>query len=154
MDQMQRGMGTRARQVDGGFCLVGSKTWITNNPIADLFIVWAKSDDGVIRGFILARGAPALSSPPLHGKIGLRTSVSGQIVMDDVFVPGANMLPGANGLNGPFTCLNSAHCGIAWEALGAAEACWQASRVDALSLGRGAQSLQCYYNYVTASVIA
>jgi glutaryl-CoA dehydrogenase len=122
------GMGTRAHKVGGGFRLVGSKTWITNSPIADLFVVWAKSDDGVIRGFILERGAPGLSSPPLHGKIGLRTSVTGQIVMDDVFIPEANMLPWAAGLIGPFTCLNSARYGIAWGALGAAEACWHIAR--------------------------
>jgi len=112
---------TRARKVDGGYLLHGTKTWITSAPIADVFVVWAKTDDGVIRGFILEKGWKGLSAPAIHGKVGLRASVTGQIVMDDVFVPEENMLPHVMGLKGPFTCLNSARYGIAWGALGAAE---------------------------------
>jgi glutaryl-CoA dehydrogenase len=132
-------MSTRASKVEGGFRLVGSKTWITNSPIADLFIVWAKAADGVIRGFTLERSSSGLSTPTLHGKVGLRTSVTGQIILDDVFVPEANLLPGASGLNGPFTCLNAARYGIAWGALGAAEACWHVARqyvLDRKQFGR------------------
>ena len=132
-------MRTRARQVPGGYRLNGSKTWITNSPIADVFVVWAKTDDEVIRGFILEKEWPGLTAPTLHGKVGLRTSVTGQIVMDDVFVPEVNLLPGVAGLKGPFTCLNSARYGIAWGALGAAEACWHIARqyvLDRKQFGR------------------
>jgi len=133
------GMRARAHEVKGGYRLRGSKTWITNSPIADIFVVWAKTDDEVIRGFILERDWKGLSAPILHGKVGLRTSITGQIVMDDVFVPEANLLAGATGLNGPFTCLNSARYGIAWGALGAAEACWHIARqyvLDRKQFGR------------------
>jgi len=133
------GMLTRARRAPNGFRLTGSKTWITNSPIADLFVVWAKTDDGAIRGFLLEKGRTGLSAPALHGKVGLRTSVTGQIVMDDVFVPEEAMLPGASGLKGPFTCLNSARYGIAWGALGAAEFCWHTARqyvLDRQQFGR------------------
>ncbi len=132
-------MRTRARQVAGGYRINGSKTWITNSPIADVFVVWAKTDDEVIRGFILEKEWPGLTAPTLHGKVGLRTSVTGQIVMDNVFVPEANLLPGVTGLKGPFTCLNSARYGIAWGALGAAEACWHIARqyvLDRKQFGR------------------
>jgi glutaryl-CoA dehydrogenase len=122
------GMITRARRVEGGYQLTGTKTWITNSPIADLFVVWAKTDDGAIRGFVLEQGAKGLSAPALHGKVGLRTSVTGQIVMDEVWVSEDSLLPGATGLKGPFTCLNSARYGIAWGALGAAEYCWHTAR--------------------------
>ena len=119
---------TRARSVAGGWKLSGSKTWITNSPIADIFIVWAKDDAGVLRGFILEKGMAGLSAPVIHGKVGLRASITGDIVMDEVFVPTENQLPKASGLKGPFTCLNSARYGIAWGALGAAEACWHTVR--------------------------
>jgi glutaryl-CoA dehydrogenase len=122
------GMTTRARRVAGGFRLTGSKTWITNSPIADVFIVWAKDDADEIRGFILDKGAKGLTAPPIHGKIGLRTSITGEVVMDDVFCPDENAFPEVRGLKGPFTCLNSARYGIAWGALGAAEDCWQRAR--------------------------
>jgi glutaryl-CoA dehydrogenase len=122
------GMVTRAREAAGGFRLSGSKTWITNSPIADVFVVWAKTDDDVIRGFILDKGAKGLTAPALHGKVGLRASVTGQIVMDDVFVSKEALLPGVSGLKGPFTCLDSARYGIAWGALGAAESCWHTAR--------------------------
>jgi glutaryl-CoA dehydrogenase len=133
------GMLTRARRAPNGYRLTGSKTWITNSPIADLFVVWAKTDDGAIRGFLLEKGQTGLSAPALHGKVGLRTSVTGQIVMDDVFVPEEALLPGASGLKGPFTCLNSARYGIAWGALGAAEFCWHTARqyvLDRQQFGR------------------
>jgi glutaryl-CoA dehydrogenase len=120
-------LATRARAVAGGWKLSGSKMWITNAPIADVFVVWAKDDENVIRGFILDRGMPGLSAPAIHGKFGLRASVTGEIVMDDVFVPTENRLDVA-GLKGPFTCLNAARYGIAWGALGAAEACWHTAR--------------------------
>src|SRR6516162_746638 len=123
---------TRARKVDGGYSLTGAKTWISNAPFADVFIVWAKTDDGVIRGFILEKGWKGLSAPKIEGKFSLRTSVTGEIVMDDVLVPKENLLPGVEGLKGPFGCLNSARYGIAWGALGAAEACWHAARQYAL----------------------
>jgi glutaryl-CoA dehydrogenase len=130
------GMVTRARRVSGGYSLAGTKTWITNSPFADVFIVWAKlaGEDGGddIRGFILDRGSKGLSAPAIHGKVGLRASPTGQIVMEDVFVPEANLLPSARGLKGPFTCLNSARYGIAWGALGAAESCWHTARQYAL----------------------
>jgi glutaryl-CoA dehydrogenase len=121
-------MVTRARAASGGFRLTGSKTWISNAPFADVFVVWAKTDDDAIRGFILDKGWKGLSAPPLRGKVGLRASTTGQIVMDDVFVPQENLLPGVSGLKGPFTCLDSARYGISWGALGAAEACWHTAR--------------------------
>lgn len=121
-------MATRARTQPGGYLLSGAKTWISNAPLADVMIVWAKTDDGVIRGFILERGMKGLSTPKIDGKIGLRASATGEIVMEDVFVPQDNLLPHVKGLAGPFGCLNSARLGIAWGALGAAEFCWHASR--------------------------
>ena len=121
-------MRMRARKVDGGYLLTGTKTWISNAPIADLFVVWAKNDDGVIRGFILERGMNGLSTPRIEGKFSLRASATGQIAMNAVFVPDANELPGASGLKGPFGCLTRARYGIAWGALGAAEFCWHAAR--------------------------
>jgi glutaryl-CoA dehydrogenase len=130
------GMLSRARAVDGGYLLRGSKMWITNSPMADVFVVWAKLEDGTgqaggadtIRGFLLERGMPGLSTPKIEGKLSLRASVTGEIVMDGVFVPAENLLPGVQGLKGPFGCLNKARYGIAWGALGAAEFCWQAAR--------------------------
>ena len=119
---------TRARAVPGGWKLSGSKMWITNAPIADVFVVWAKDDESVIRGFILDKGMVGLSAPVIHGKVGLRASITGEIVMDEVFVPSENLLPGVAGLKGPFTCLNAARYGISWGALGAAEACWHTAR--------------------------
>jgi glutaryl-CoA dehydrogenase len=121
-------MQTRARKVDGGYRLSGAKTWITNSPIADVMVVWAKDDEGAIRGFILEKGAAGLSTPAIKGKVGLRTSITGEIVMDNVFCPEENAFPTVRGLKGPFTCLNSARYGIAWGALGAAEACWHTAR--------------------------
>jgi glutaryl-CoA dehydrogenase len=121
-------MASRARVVPGGWKLSGSKMWITNSPIADVFVVWAKDDEGIIRGFILEKGMAGLSAPVIHGKVGLRASVTGEIVMDEVFVPTENQLPKAAGLKGPFTCLDSARYGIAWGALGAAEFCWHTAR--------------------------
>ncbi|MBX4906465.1 MULTISPECIES: acyl-CoA dehydrogenase [Rhizobium] len=121
-------MATRARKVDGGYSLTGSKTWISNAPIADVFVVWAKTEDGLIRGFILEKGWKGLSAPAIHGKVGLRASITGEVVMDGVFVPEENLLPGVTGLKGPFTCLNSARFGIAWGALGAAEDCYARAR--------------------------
>jgi glutaryl-CoA dehydrogenase len=120
-------METRAREVEGGFRVHGNKTWISNAPIADIFVVWAKLD-GVVRGFILEKGMKGLSAPAIEGKFSLRTSVTGEIVMDDVFVPTDNLLPNVDGLKGPMGCLNSARYGIAWGALGAAEFCWEAAR--------------------------
>jgi glutaryl-CoA dehydrogenase len=130
---------TRARKASGGYRLSGAKTWITNSPIADVFVVWAKTDDEVIRGFILEKGWKGLTTPVLHGKVGLRTSTTGQILMEDLFVPEENLLPGVNGLKGPFTCLDSARYGIAWGALGAAESCWHTARqyvLDRKQFGR------------------
>ena len=121
-------MVTRAKSVPGGYSLTGSKMWITNSPIADVFVVWAKTDDGKIRGFILEKGWKGLTAPAIHGKVGLRASITGEIVMDEVFVPEENLMPGVEGLKGPFTCLNSARYGIAWGALGAAEYCWHMAR--------------------------
>ena len=121
-------LATRARAVPGGWKLSGSKNWISSAPLADVFIVWAKDDDYVIRGFILDKGMAGLSAPVIHGKVGLRAAITGEIVMDEVFVPTENLLPGVTGLKGPFTCLNSARYGIAWGALGAAEACWHTAR--------------------------
>ena len=120
-------MATKAVAVDGGYQLNGSKMWITNSPIADVFIVWAKLD-GVIKGFILEKAMPGLSAPKIEGKFSLRASITGEIVMEDVFVPNDNMLPKASGLSGPFGCLNKARYGIAWGALGAAEFCWHGAR--------------------------
>ncbi len=121
-------MVTRARSVDGGYRLSGSKMWITNSPIADVFVVWAKTDDEQIRGFILEKGMEGLSAPKIEGKLALRASVTGEIVMQDVLVGEEQLLPGVAGLKGPFGCLNMARYGIAWGALGAAEACWHAAR--------------------------
>lgn len=121
-------MVTRAKSVDGGFLLNGAKMWISNAPIADVFVVWAKDDEGVIRGFILERGMEGLSTPKIEGKFSLRASSTGEIAMDDVFVPAENQLPNARGLGGPFGCLNKARYGISWGALGAAEFCWHAAR--------------------------
>jgi glutaryl-CoA dehydrogenase len=118
------GMITRAKSVAGGYSLSGAKNWITNSPIADVFIVWAKDDTGTICGFILDKGMKGLSAPKIEGKLALRASITGEIVMDEVFVPEENKLPHAKGLAGPFSCLNSARLGIAWGALGAAETCW------------------------------
>ncbi|TCS36203.1 glutaryl-CoA dehydrogenase [Paucimonas lemoignei] len=121
-------MTTRARKVSGGYSLSGSKMWITNSPIADVFVVWAKDEADVIRGFILEKGMAGLSAPAIHGKFGLRTSITGQIVMDEVFCLDDNVFPEIRGLKGPFTCLDSARYGIAWGALGAAESCWHTAR--------------------------
>jgi glutaryl-CoA dehydrogenase len=126
------GMTSRARRAPGGYRLSGAKTWITNSPIADVFVVWAKDDEGVIRGFVLEKGMPGLSAPKIEGKFSLRASSTGMIAMDDVFVPEANLLVGARGLAGPFGCLNRARYGIAFGALGAAEFCWHAARDYAL----------------------
>jgi len=121
-------MRSRAKSVDGGYLVNGNKTWISNAPIADVFVVWAKDDAGDIRGFILDRGMKGLTTPKIEGKFSLRASVTGQIMMDDVFVPAENMLPKVKGLRGPFSCLNNARYGISWGALGAAEFCWHAAR--------------------------
>ena len=137
-------MATRAHKVDGGYKLKGSKMWITNSPVADVFVVWAKEVSeggtvGPIRGFILDKGMKGLTAPAIHGKVGLRASVTGEIVMDDVFVPEENAFPEVQGLKGPFTCLNSARFGIAWGALGAAEYCWHTARqytLDRKQFGR------------------
>lgn len=122
------GMVTRARSVDGGYALSGSKMWISNSPIADVFVVWAKTDDDVIRGFVLEKGMQGLSAPKIEGKLALRASVTGEIVMDEVLVPEENLLPNVEGLKGPFGCLNNARYGISWGALGAAETCWHTAR--------------------------
>jgi glutaryl-CoA dehydrogenase len=133
------GMTSRAKKAPGGFSITGTKAWISNSPIADVFIVWAKDDEGLIRGFILEKGMKGLSAPPVHGKVGLRTSVTGEIVMDNVFCPDENVFPEIRGLKGPFTCLNSARYGICWGALGAAEDCWHRARnyvMDRKQFGR------------------
>jgi len=122
------GMKTRAKKVEGGYRLTGSKMWITNSPIADVFVVWAKDDEGVIRGFILDKGMEGLSAPKIEGKFSLRASITGEIVMDNVFVPEENKFPDIGGLRGPFGCLNRARYGISWGAMGAAEFCWHAAR--------------------------
>jgi glutaryl-CoA dehydrogenase len=122
------GMKSRAQRVEGGYLLNGSKSWITNSPIADVFVVWAKDDAGVIRGFVLEKGARGLSAPEIEGKFALRASITGQIFMENLFVPDSDLLPGAEGLKGPFGCLNRARYGIAWGAMGAAEFCWHAAR--------------------------
>ncbi|MFM0223039.1 acyl-CoA dehydrogenase [Paraburkholderia dipogonis] len=135
-------MVTRAKKVEGGYSLSGSKMWITNSPIADVFVVWAKlEEDGkdAIRGFILEKGWKGLSAPTIHSKVGLRASITGEIVLDEVFVPEENRFPEVSGLRGPFTCLNSARYGIAWGALGAAESCWHTARqyvLDRKQFGR------------------
>ncbi len=132
-------MVTRARSVAGGYRISGAKMWISNSPIADVFVVWAKTDDGIIRGFVLEKGMAGLSAPKIEGKFSLRTSVTGEIVLDDVFCPEEALLPGVEGLAGPFGCLNSARYGIAWGALGAAEFCWHAARqytLDRKQFGR------------------
>jgi glutaryl-CoA dehydrogenase len=121
-------MEARARKDRGGYVLRGEKTWITNSPIADVAVVWAKDDSGEIRGFLLERGMQGLSMPPIHGKFSLRASSTGRIVMDEVRVPETNLLPGVSGLKGPFGCLNRARYGICWGALGAAEFCWHRAR--------------------------
>jgi glutaryl-CoA dehydrogenase len=132
-------MQTRAKKVSGGYQLHGSKMWITNSPIADVFVVWAKDDEGEIRGFILDKGMKGLSAPKIEGKFSLRASITGEIVMDDVFVPEENLLPNVKGLKGPFGCLNKARYGISWGAMGAAEFCWHAARqytLDRKQFGR------------------
>nr|HMS45920.1 acyl-CoA dehydrogenase [Alphaproteobacteria bacterium] len=132
-------MSTRAKKSGNGYTLNGSKTWITNSPIADIFIVWARDDQGIIRGFILEKGMKGLSAPKIEGKMSLRCSITGQIVMDNVKVGTEHLLPEVTGLKGPFSCLNNARYGIAWGALGAAEACWHASRqytLDRQQFGR------------------
>ena len=132
-------MEARAKKVDGGFKLTGNKMWITNSPIADVFVVWAKNDKGIIRGFILEKGMEGLSTPIIVGKMSLRTSVTGEIVMDEVFVPDENELPNVSGLKGPFGCLDRARLGIAWGTLGAAEFCWMQARqytLDRIQFGR------------------
>ena len=122
------GLITRAKSVKGGYSISGAKMWISNSPIADVFVVWAKNDEGKIKGFILEKGMPGLSAPKIEGKLALRASVTGQIVMEDVFVEESQMLPNVEGLKGPFSCLNNARYGIAWGALGAAETCWFTAR--------------------------
>ncbi len=132
-------MQSRAKQVAGGYSLSGAKTWISNSPIADVFVVWAKDDAGEIRGFILEKSMKGLSAPAIHGKVGLRASITGEVVMDGVFCPEENAFPEVRGLKGPFTCLNSARYGIAWGALGAAEDCWHRARqyvLDRRQFGR------------------
>ena len=121
-------MASRAKKVDGGYELTGAKMWITNSPFADVFVVWAKDEAGDIRGFVLEKGWEGLSAPAIKGKVGLRASVTGEIVMDRVFCPDENVFPDVRGLRGPFTCLNSARYGISWGALGAAEDCWHTAR--------------------------
>ena len=122
------GLITRAKSVEGGYSLSGAKMWISNSPIADIFVVWAKNDEGKIKGFILEKGMEGLSAPKIEGKLALRASVTGQIVMEDVYVDESQMLPNIEGLKGPFSCLNNARYGIAWGALGAAETCWHTAR--------------------------
>jgi glutaryl-CoA dehydrogenase len=132
-------MRSRARKVDGGYLLTGNKMWITNSPIADVAVVWAKTEDGEIRGFVLERGMKGFSTPKIEGKFSLRASITGEIVMDEVFVPDDALLPGVKGLKGPFGCLNRARYGIAWGAMGAAEFCWHAARqytLDRKQFGR------------------
>jgi glutaryl-CoA dehydrogenase len=133
------GMKTRAKKTSGGYVLKGNKMWITNSPIADIAVVWAKTEDDVIRGFVLERGMKGFSTPKIEGKFSLRASVTGEIVMEDVFVPEENLLPNVKGLKGPFGCLNNARYGISWGALGAAEFCWHAARqytLDRKQFGR------------------
>ncbi len=133
------GMATRAKKTDGGYLVSGAKMWITNAPVADVLLIWAKSDDDKIRGFLLEKGMKGLSTPKIEGKFSLRASITGEVVMDNVFVPEENMLPGVSGLKGPFSCLNKARYGISWGALGAAEFCWHAARrytLDRKQFGR------------------
>ena len=133
------GMASRARSVDGGYLLNGNKTWITNSPIADVFVVWAKDDEGRVRGFVLEKGMKGLSAPKIEGKFSLRASDTGTIMMDEVFVPEENAFPEIRGLKGPFGSLNHARYGIAWGSMGAAEACWHAAReytLDRKQFGR------------------
>ena len=132
-------MKSRARKADGGYVLMGNKMWISHSPLADIMVVWAKDDEGVIRGFLLERGMEGLSTPKIEGKFSVRASITGEIVMDEVFVPEENMLPNASGLKGPFGCLNNARFGICWGALGAAEFCWNTARqyvLDRKQFGR------------------
>jgi glutaryl-CoA dehydrogenase len=132
-------MATRAKKVPGGYSLSGSKTWISNSPIADVFVVWARDEEDKIRGFVLDKGMKGLTAPAIHGKIGLRASITGMIMMDNVFVPAENAFPDVRGLKGPFTCLNSARYGISWGVLGAAESCWHTARqyvLDRKQFGR------------------
>jgi glutaryl-CoA dehydrogenase len=132
-------MQTRAKKVSGGYRLTGTKMWISNSPIADVFVVWAKDDSQEIRGYVLEKGMKGLSAPAIHGKVGLRASITGEIVMDNVFCPEENAFPEVKGLKGPFTCLDSARYGIAWGALGAAEDCWHRARqyvLDRKQFGR------------------
>jgi len=143
------GMKTRAEKIDGGYRLTGAKTWISNSPIADVFVVWAKSDahDGKIRGFVLEKGAEGLSAPKIGGKLSLRASVTGEIVMDGVEVGEDALLPGVEGLKGPFGCLNRARYGIAWGVMGAAEACWHAARaygLERVQFGKPLAATQLY----------
>jgi glutaryl-CoA dehydrogenase len=133
------GMLTRGRKTDGGYVLSGAKMWITNAPLADVLMIWGKDDTGVIRGFILEKGMKGLTTPKIEGKFSLRASITGEVVMDNVFVPDENVLPNVSGLKGPFSCLNKARYGIAWGALGAAEFCWHAARsytLDRKQFGR------------------
>jgi glutaryl-CoA dehydrogenase len=132
-------MVTRAKKVPGGYSLTGAKMWISNSPIADVFVVWAKDEAGEIRGFVLDKGTKGLSAPAIHGKVGLRASITGEVVLDEAFCPEENAFPDVRGLKGPFTCLNSARYGIAWGALGAAEDCWHRARqyvLDRKQFGR------------------
>ena len=140
-------MKSRAKAADGGYVLSGTKMWITNSPIADLFVVWARDDQGVIRGFLLEKGMEGLSAPKIEGKMSLRASVTGEIVMDGVFVPQDNLLPDAEGLKGPFGCLSNARYGIAWGSMGAAEFCWHAARqygLDREQFGRPLAATQLF----------
>lgn len=133
------GMKTRAKKVDGGYILKGTKIWITNSPIADVFVVWAKDEKDEINGFVLEKGMKGLSAPKIEGKFSLRASITGEIVMDDVFVPDENHFPEVRGLKGPFSCLNKARYGIAWGSMGAAEFCWHAARqytLDRIMFGK------------------
>ena len=143
------GMRTRAEKVDGGYKLSGAKTWISNSPIADVFVVWAKSDahDGAIKGFVLEKGAQGLSAPKIEGKLSLRASITGMIMMDDVVVPEDALLPEVKGLKGPFSCLNRARYGISWGAMGAAEFCFHAARdygLERKQFGRPLAATQLY----------
>lgn len=140
-------MKTRAKKVDGGYSISGTKMWITNSPVADVFVVWAKNDDDRICGFVLEKGMEGLSAPKIEGKFSLRASITGEIVMDEVFVPEENMFPEIRGLGGPFGCLNMARYGIAWGAMGAAEYCWHAAReygLDRKQFGRPLAANQLY----------
>ncbi|MDQ7049314.1 MAG: acyl-CoA dehydrogenase [Enterobacterales bacterium] len=140
-------MKTRAKSVEGGYVLSGSKMWITNSPIADVFVVWAKNDEGQICGFVLEKGMKGLSAPKIEGKFSLRASITGEIVMDEVFVPQENMFPDVRGLKGPFGCLNMARYGISWGAMGSSEFCWHAAReygLDRKQFGKPLASNQLY----------